>query len=443
MRRQAEEVLAKSPQAASGNLNKDLETLIHELQVHQIELEAVNEELLRSQEDLQKSRDRFRELYNSAPVGYINLDTRFIIIEANLTFQQMLEYEQSEIINQGISRFLAAESFPLFVQSMVKVTAHWTSQHYSLRKPACLEVQLKPKDDTAPFYALLNVYPWKSEDSDKTNLRISVTDISDLKKSQSALAAANAELKEKNKALEKYSGELESANLEMEAFSYSVSHDLRAPLRAINGFSQILQEDYTGQLDQKGNETLDRIREASRQMGKLIDGLLHLSTIIRREMDIVPVNISEMALSVATQLKTEFPERKLKFIIHPGLRAAGDPGLLRIVLQNLLENAVKYTSRQPDAVIEFGAIKNNEGQTYFVSDNGAGFNMAYSDKLFKPFQRLHNSSEFPGLGIGLATVQRIVHRHGGKVWAEGEVGKGAQFFFVLPYEAMQASQALF
>lgn len=413
------------------------------MQVHQVELEAVNDELIRSQEELQKSRDLYRELYNNAPTGYINLDSKFIIVDANDTFAEMVGYGKNEIITRGISRFLTAESSTSFGQEVIKITTHWASEHYTLHKTASLEVRLKPKNNSAIFDALLNFYPWKVEDSGNTNLRISVTDISDLKRSQSALVKANNELEEKNESLEKYSRELESANLEMEAFSYSVSHDLRAPLRAINGFSQILEEDLAGKLDQNAQDNLNRIKEASESMGKLIDGLLLLSRIKRREMDIVPVNLSEMALSVANQLERRFPERKLKFLIHPRLRAWGDPALLRIVLQNFLENAVKYTSKRADAVIEFGAISNDEGQTYFVSDNGVGFNMAYADKLFKPFQRLHNANEFPGLGIGLATIQRIILRHGGRVWAESEQGKGANFFFVLPYETSQDYHDLF
>lgn len=225
--------------------------------------------------------------------------------------------------------------------------------------------------------------------------------------------------------------ELEEANRELEAFSYSVSHDLRAPLRSIDGFSQMLLEDYADKLDDKGKDYLRRIRAASQRMSQLINDLLTLSRISRADMHFEELNLTAMVEEITAELRQSQPERDVEFIIEPNVKAYGDSHLLRIVLENLLSNAWKFTSKHKSAIIEFG-VKEHDGKTvYFVRDDGAGFDMAYVDKLFVPFQRLHEQDEFEGTGIGLATVQRIVHRHGGTVWAEGEVEKGATFYFTL------------
>ncbi len=224
--------------------------------------------------------------------------------------------------------------------------------------------------------------------------------------------------------------ELEVANKELEAFNYSVSHDLRAPLRCIDGFSQALLEDYSESLDEQGRDYLRRIRAASQRMGELIDDMLTLSRVTRSEMHCRTVDLSVLAEEIAAELKQIQVERRVEFIISKGLVAKGDPGLLRVALKNLLENAWKFSGKQPQAHIEFGHIIKEEEEIYFICDNGAGFDMNYSGKLFGPFQRLHGK-EFEGTGIGLATVQRIIHRHRGRVWAEGEVNKGATFYFTL------------
>lgn len=226
--------------------------------------------------------------------------------------------------------------------------------------------------------------------------------------------------------------QLQVANKELEAFSYSVSHDLRAPLRGIDGFSQVLLEDYQDKVDEQGKNYLQRIRVATQRMAQLIDEMLNLSRIGRGEMNIRQVNLSEMAKEVADDLRRSQPERQVEIVIQDGMNVLGDSLLLRNVLENLLGNAWKYTSKHPTAHIEFGVQKQNGKDVYFVRDDGAGFDMAHTQKLFGAFQRLHTTTEFPGTGIGLATVQRIIHRHGGKVWAEGEVEKGATFYFTIP-----------
>ena len=227
---------------------------------------------------------------------------------------------------------------------------------------------------------------------------------------------------------------LERKNNELEAFSYSVSHDLRAPLRSIDGFSQALLEDYSDKLDPKALDYLNRVRAAAQRMGELIDDLLQLSQIGRAELRPEQVDLSRLALiAVAEQEKRE-PERQIDVQIQEGVNARADDRLMRVVFDNLLGNAWKFTTKTAPARVEFGTTMREGNVAYFISDNGAGFDMAYADKLFRPFQRLHSEADFRGTGIGLATVHRIIDRHGGRVWAEGAVGQGATFYFTLPSE---------
>jgi signal transduction histidine kinase len=238
-----------------------------------------------------------------------------------------------------------------------------------------------------------------------------------------------------SKDLEDANRELEGTNRELEAFSYSVSHDLRAPLRAIDGFSQILQEDYEQALDDEGMDYLGRVRAASGHMATLIDDLLDLSRVGRRPLRRELVDLSSLAAGILEELRASQPGREVEFSAGENIMAWGDASLLKVALENLLGNAWKFTARKEAARIEFGADKKPgqglQSPVYYVRDNGAGFDQTYADKLFGAFQRLHGQDEFEGTGIGLATVARIVHRHGGRVWAEGTVGEGATFYFTL------------
>jgi len=242
-------------------------------------------------------------------------------------------------------------------------------------------------------------------------------------------------IKETEEELRKYREHLEelvqARTAELEAFSHSVSHDLRAPLRSMDGFSQAVLKDYAEKLDERGRDYLRRVRSASQKMGNLIDDLLKLARVSRAEMGRGRVDLSVLARSIAGDCQAAEPERKVEFMIEEGLTTEGDRRLLRLMLENLVGNAWKFTSKGKKALIEFGRIDRDGKQVYFVRDNGAGFEMKYVDKLFGPFQRLHTEKEFPGTGIGLATVRRIVSRHGGEVWAEGAVAKGATIYFTL------------
>jgi Bacteriophytochrome (light-regulated signal transduction histidine kinase) len=242
---------------------------------------------------------------------------------------------------------------------------------------------------------------------------------------------AEEQVRQLNQNLQKRNKELALINRELESFAYSVSHDLRAPLRSIDGFSQALLEDYSGQIDDTGKDYLQRIRAATQRMGQLIDELLALSRVTRSDLRKETVDLSAIATTIATELRQSAPQREVEIVIQEGMTVTGDSRLMRIMLINLFENAWKFTSKHPRARIEFGLVNRDGKKIYFVKDDGAGFDMAYAHKLFGAFQRLHSMADFPGNGIGLATIQRIIHRHGGQVWAEGAIEQGATFYFTL------------
>ncbi|MBI4872782.1 MAG: hypothetical protein HY814_14595 [Candidatus Riflebacteria bacterium] len=247
-----------------------------------------------------------------------------------------------------------------------------------------------------------------------------------------SMAVDHTELRE-TEAVRERAARLEAANKELESFSYSVSHDLRAPLRAIDGFSQILVEDCASQLDETGKDYLSRIRNASKRMDTLIEDLLEYSRVSRSDFSEEPVDLTRLSFEIAGDLRAAAPDRSVEVAIPEGMRANGDPQLLRLVLQNLLENAWKFTSKRSAAHITVGALPASAiERTFFVRDDGAGFSPEHAGRLFQMFKRLHATSAFPGTGVGLAIVRRIVERHGGRIWAEGKVDEGATFYFTLP-----------
>jgi PAS domain S-box-containing protein len=403
LRSQAEEQLARRANQIQRLERTDLESLAHELAVHQVELEIQNEELRRTRLEAEEARDRYIDLFDFAPVGYFTLDEHNRVIEANLAGCQLLKIDRKNISNKSFIPFIHPDESDKFYLWRRNVLASGG------RQTGVLHMQTA---EGTPFYAQIESLKISEE-----RLRLVVFDISERKKLLEAMTRQTIQL--------------EAANKELEVFTYSASHDLKAPLRAMDGFAAMLQEDYSDKLDEKGREYLIQIRKASRTMSQLISEMQKLTRIALFDMFPEKVNLSDTAQTIIKEFQVTQSERQVEFLITPGIVVEGDRQLLQTGLKNLLENAWKFTGKIQSARIEFGVTPIHEQMVYFVKDNGAGFDMKYADKLFHPFQRLHSSQEFAGAGIGLAITERIIIRHGGRIWAEAEVGKGSTFYFTL------------
>ncbi len=374
---------------------------------------------LRTRTAHRESEERFRLLVGSVQDHAIMmLDHSGRIISWNTGAERIKGYKAEEIVGQHFSLFYTPEDIqadkPETALRVTESQGRYEDEGWRLRK------------DGSRFWASVSITAIRDEAGHSKGFATVARDLTERKQAQDKIIRLNNELEQR--VIER-TAQLEAANKELEAFSYSVSHDLRAPLRSIDGFSQALLEDYADKLEAEGKDFLQRVRASTQRMGELIDDMLNLSRVTRAEMRREPVDMTGMAQALAADLQKSAPDREVEFVIADGLTAQGDARLLRIVLDNLLGNAWKYTSKHPHARIEFGFAQNNGHSAYFVRDDGAGFDMVYADKLFGVFQRLHRQTEFSGTGVGLATVQRIMHRHGGRVWAEGELEKGATFYF--------------
>ena len=547
LRRQAEQVIrqqdALPPVDMESLTLEKSQKLLQELQVHQVELAMQNEELRSSQMKLEKSRARYFELYDLAPVGYLTVSEQGYITLANLTFTTLLGVERSALENKPLSRYILKEDQDVYYRHSKKLFESGEDQQCELRMVkadgtafwAKLQGNFVPaEDDGVPFCRLtlsditeskkaddqlrfqaqvienspiivayhdkdLNIVWVNRAYEEATGLSLEecrgkkcyrvwnlskpcrgcpvitaietgenaafeltpdnqdhwsetqgywLSESAPVRDEQGAIIGAiefainitgrkraEAEILKLNEELEQRvkerTIELEAANKEIASFAYSISHDFRAPLRTLDGFSAILTEKYNAQLDDQGRHYLDRIRKTAIYMSDLVDAVLALSRITRAEVKEQEVDLSQIAEEIIKDLQGAEPERQVTVAVEPGLSAKGDFSLLKDALENLLGNAWKFSSKEEQATIEVGRANEDGEEIFFVRDNGVGFNMAYADKLFGAFQRLHGVDEFPGTGIGLATVQRIINRHGGRIWATSEVGKGATFYFTL------------
>ncbi len=368
-----------------------------------------------TEQALRESEERLRTVANNVPalIGYIDAGQRYRYV--NRTYEDWYGKPASEYFGRTLREVIGAEMY-----------ARLRPQFEAALRGETVTEERRTQSQDEERYARFTYVPQFGADGKVLGFYVLGYDITERHKAEDAIRELNVELE--RRVLER-TAQLESANQELEAFSYSVSHDLRAPLRSIDGFSQALLEEYHPQLDEQGVDFLQRIRKSSQRMAQLIDDLLGLSRVTRTGMVRARVDLSAAAHDIAADLQKAQPAREVEFVIAPGLAANADPNLMRVVLDNLLANAWKFSARVKSARIEFGETVWQGRRVFFVRDNGAGFDMTYADKLFGAFQRLHDAKEFQGTGIGLATVQRIVRRHGGAVWGEGKVNQGATFYF--------------
>lgn len=351
-------------------------------------------------------------IFDHTNTTVFTLDTRRVIVEWNASAEQLFGMARARVLGQPVARTILAPDGP----------ADWDAILASQGAGTFTLI-----GEQGPFEAEARTVTFEQDGQEVST--VFLNDVSEYKKAQARLLVFNAELEQR---VAHRTRELRALNDELESFCHSVSHDLRAPLRGIGGFTEILARDHAGALDEKARGYLGRVQAATRRMDELIDDLLELSRVSREEMRREPVDLSAIARQVLAQLRQAEPQRQVETRVEDGLAAEGDARLLRIALENLLGNAWKFTSKTPGARIAFTAMPGENGESGFaVADNGAGFDMRYARKLFAPFQRLHRTAEFPGTGIGLATVQRIVKRHGGRIVAQAEPGKGARFWFSL------------
>ncbi|MGD1152817.1 MAG: ATP-binding protein [Syntrophales bacterium] len=538
LRTRAENALSGKA-VSSGEISADVQKLIHELDVHQTELEMQNEALRKSQMETAEEHGKYTDLFDFAPVGYFTFDRKGNIIEANVTGASLLGSEKRSLTGQPFRRFVTSGHFSIF-QSHLQMALEIQS------KQSC-KLKLTRKDGSL-FDALIDTIAVMDGDGNFDHHRSSVTDITDLKLAEAALKEVNETLEQRvaertaelqganeqaaslarfpeenpnpvmrvstdgsvlycNPASVKIPGwackdgqqlpepllplfgqaitgeqetqqdielgerlysvavvpipgkgyanvygrditerkraeeilrertvQLEAANKELESFSYSVSHDLRAPLRAIDGYARLILKKQGDKFDADTLDKFNVIRSSTHMMGQLIDDLLTFSRLGRKQMSLALLDMDVLMKDAWKELQASDPERNMRLTVNSIPAGYGDRVLIKQVLINLLSNAAKFTKYKDAANIEMGGYADGNEHVYYVRDNGVGFDMAYYDKLFGVFQRLHSTDHFEGTGVGLATVQRIIHRHGGRVWAEGKVDEGACFYFALNME---------
>ncbi|WP_193369459.1 sensor histidine kinase [Pelagibius marinus] len=366
---------------------------------------------------LRDRETRFRALLEAAPDAIAIADTEGHIELVNAQTERLFGYSRDQLIGQKVE-VLVPERFR---ERHVFHRTGYVDEPHVRSMGEGLDLHGR-RADGSEFPVAISLSPLETA---KGMLVIAaIRDVTERDRIEREVQKLNEQLTRDNR-------ELAAVNRELESFSYSVSHDLRAPLRAIDGFSQALMEDCADALDNTGRDYLNRVRRAAQRMGGLIDDLIMLSRVTRADTHMQDVDLSALAERIAQNLRETEPNRQADFAIAPALLAHGDARLLQIVLENLMGNAWKFTAGRVPTRIEIGRCRHDGADAFFIRDNGAGFDIAHADQLFRAFQRLHDAQSFPGTGIGLATVQRIIHKHGGRIWATGEVDRGATFYFTL------------
>jgi len=453
LRRRAEASL-HGAQTERGPLGAhEAQRLLHELEVHQIELELQNCELRQAREETEEALEQYTELYEFAPVGYLTLSPDGIIRASNLAGAALLQMERSRLLGLSFLSFVAPQERPAFRGFLGRVRAGSAREE--------LELGLAPfKVGDIPLYARIGGV----SDATRSKCRIAIIDISKRKQAEEELRRnhehlewlvgertrslqteiaerrrAELAVKELNATLELHvverTSELQSTIRDLQTFSYSISHDLRTPLRSINSFASVLLEDFSAELNDEGKRLVSAIVQRTVTMGALIDDLLSFSRISRQLLKLQPIDMTELAREVIAMLSLN--GNRVAFKVPQLPAARGDRSMITQVLENLVANAVKFSRKVEQPRVELGSVAGERENVYFVKDNGIGFDMKYVDAIFGVFQRLHSSDDFEGTGVGLAIVEQIITKHGGKVWAEGSPGEGATFYFSLPKSEAQ------
>ncbi|MCX6249869.1 MAG: PocR ligand-binding domain-containing protein [Bacteroidetes bacterium] len=390
----------------------------------------------RAEEALHESEERYRIIAENTADTIAIYDLNLNPVFVSPSVLKLRGYSVQETTAQSLDQILSPDSIQKVKDALIDRMALEASGKGVMLKNELIELEVYRKNGSVIWVELAASF-LRDKKFKPTGILTVTRNITERKRAAEKIKKLNIELEERVKIRTK---ELERVVKELESFSYSVSHDLRAPLRGIDGWSRILEENYSQVLDEQANIYLQRIHSETNKMAELINDLLKLSRISSSEIKFDDIDLTSLANSIVSLMQDIYKGRKMEFLIDPGLTAKGDKGLLETALTNLFDNACKFTGRNKQTRIEFSTIKENDRHIFFIRDNGTGFEMKYAKKLFGAFQRMHNSSEFPGTGIGLATVQRIIHRHNGRIWADAKPNEGATFFFTLSEEGKKNSR---